>query len=235
MDGQRLSKVLAAAGVASRRACEEIIFSGRVKVNGEVVLLPQYPVDPTRDEILVDGEVIRPGENRVYYLLNKPKGFVCSHNRELHSRVVFDLFPQSHGRLFSAGRLDKATTGLLIVTNDSHYANRIIHPSAHIEKEYVAKTSEEIEASHLAAIAKGTHVEGRFVKPVRVTKIRRGTVKVVVMEGKKHEVRILLKRVGLHVRELTRIRLGGLLLGTLPEGKWREMSLKERELILKKN
>src|SRR4029079_16367544 len=123
------------------------------------------------------------------------------------------------------------TKGLLLVTNDGHFANRVIHPSAGIHKEYLAKTDPEITADHRVSISQGTLVEGVFVKPVRVTKVRQGTVKVTVVEGKKREVRLLLEHVGLEVRELTRIRLGGLHLGALPEGQWRPLTEKEKTSI----
>lgn len=117
------------------------------------------------------------------------------------------------------------------MTNDGQFANRVIHPSFDLHKEYLVKTGSEVEAEHLIAISNGTLVEGVFVKPIRVVKVRRGTLKVVIGEGKKREVRLLLQAAGLDVKELTRIRIGGLHLGPLPLGSWRQMSDKEKELI----
>ncbi len=227
---KRLSKVLAAAGTASRRACEEIIFAGRVKVNGEVALLPQTLVS-AKDTITVDGEPIHGAESKVYYILNKPKGYVCTALRTSKTKLVLDLFQDAKCRLFTVGRLDKDTQGLLLVTNDGHFANRVIHPSSNIHKEYLAKTNQEITHEHLIAISNGALVEGVFVKPIRVTKIRKGTLKIVISEGKKREVRHLVETAGLGVIELTRIRIGGLSLGTLPEGSWRPLTEKEKEMI----
>jgi 23S rRNA pseudouridine2605 synthase len=227
----RLSKVLAAAGVASRRACEELIFNGKVKVNGEVVLAPQTQVDSEKDAILVNDQPINTIEEKVYYMLNKPVGYVCSAARGSHSKIVLDLFQEEGHRLFTVGRLDKDTEGLLLVTNDGHFANEVIHPSANIQKEYLAKTSQEITHEHLVAISNGTLVEGVFVKPLRVSKVRRGTLKVTIAEGKKREVRILLEAAGLEVQALKRIRLGGLHLGELPVGSWRPLTEKEKKLI----
>jgi 23S rRNA pseudouridine2605 synthase len=226
----RLSKFLAAAGVASRRHCEELIFDGRVTVNGVVILQPQTMVNE-KDHICVDGKKIQSAEAKVYYILNKPPGYVCTAKKTGHSRIVLDLFQDVPYRLFTVGRLDKDTQGLLLVTNDGHFANEVIHPSADIHKEYLAKTDSEISADHLAAISNGTLVEGIFVKPIRVTKVRRGTLKVTISEGKKREVRMLLDAAGLKVKELTRIRIGGLHLGPLPVGSWREMTDKEKSLI----
>lgn len=228
---QRLSKVLSAAGVASRRACEEIIFAGRVKVNGEVTLLPQTMVDHN-DTLLIDGAPITATpQEKVYYILNKPYGYICSAKGQQSARLVVHLFEEVEQRLFTVGRLDKNTTGLLIVTNDGNFANRVIHPSANLHKEYVAKTDCEISHEHLVAISSGTLVDGVFVKPINVTKVRKGTVKITVAEGKKHEVRLLLEAAGLDVKELSRTRIGGLHLGTLPMGSWRPMSEREKELI----
>jgi len=227
---QRLSKFMAAAGVASRRACEEFIFSGRVKVNGQAALLPQTMVNDT-DEILLDGKKIGNAEKKLYFILNKPTGYVCSTVGNSKTKLVLDLFEDQPERLFTVGRLDKDTSGLILVTNDGHFANKVIHPSSGIHKEYLAKTDQEITAEHLIAISQGTVVEGVFVKPLRVTKVRKGTVKVTVVEGKKREVRLLLDHAGLEVQELCRIRLGGLHLGTLPEGQWKPLTDRERNSI----
>lgn len=234
MNKQRLSKVLAAAGVASRRKCEDLIFSGSVQVNGKAVVIPQTMVDPHEDKIAVNGEPLREKEEKVYYLLNKPEGFICSNRRLNTTKLVVDLFEEEGKRLFTAGRLDKDTKGLLIVTNDGHFANQVIHPSANIQKEYLVKADREVTHDHLVAISHGTLVEGVFVQPIKVEKVRRGTLKIVIVEGKKREVRHLLEAAGLKVKELTRIRLGGLKLGDIPEGSWRVMTDKEKRLIFEK-
>lgn len=235
MKKQRLSKVLAATGVASRRKCEDLIFAGKVKVNNEVVLLPQTMVDIDTDEILVNGKPVSGVEGKVYFLLNKPVGFVCSNNPGSKAKNVLSLLDGVTERLFTVGRLDKDTQGLLLVTNDGHFANKVIHPSNNISKEYLAKTDKEISHEHLVAIGNGTIVEGIFVKPLKVSKVRRGTIKITIAEGKKREVRILLESVGLTVQELTRIRIGGLHLGKLPVGGYRELTSKDIDLIFEKN
>lgn len=227
---QRLSKTMAASGVASRRACEELIFAGKVKVNGKVTLLPQTMVDHT-DAITVNDQPISSKEEKVYFMLNKPVGFICTSLRSKNSKLILDLFGDVKQRLFTIGRLDKDTGGLLLVTNDGHFANQVIHPSANIQKEYLVKTNQEVSPEHLIAISSGTLVEGIFVKPIRVTKVRRGTLKITIAEGKKREVRILMQSAGLDVMELTRIRIGGLHLGPLEPGSWRAMTEREKILI----
>jgi 23S rRNA pseudouridine2605 synthase len=142
-----------------------------------------------------------------------------------------DLFEEVGLRLYTVGRLDRDTQGLLLVTNDGHFANQVMHPSSNIHKEYLVKTDQELSADHLKAISHGTLVEGVFLTPIKVTKVRRGTLKIVIGEGKKREVRQMLQAAGLKVKELTRIRIGGLLLGDIPVGSWRELTEKDKGLI----
>ncbi len=228
---KRLSKALAAAGVASRRQAEELIFAGKVTVNGVVVTVPQTLVSWGTDQILVDKVKLSKEQSKLYFLLNKPKGYICSNARVGTKRIVRDLFGAVPERLFTVGRLDRETTGLLIVTNDGHFANSVIHPSANITKEYLVKTQNEPFHEQLVRISAGVDIDGDFVKPVKVTKVRKGTLKIVVKEGKKREVRLLVQNAGLEVLELKRIRIGGLLLGELPEGTYREMTEAEKKAI----
>jgi 23S rRNA pseudouridine2605 synthase len=228
----RLSKVLASAGVASRRAAEEIIFDGQVTVNGKIELLPQTLVDLAVDRIEVDGVPVEKVEQKRYYMVNKPKGYICSSVRSKnHPDIALDLIDNANERLFTVGRLDKDSEGLLLITNDGHFANEVIHPRSEVEKEYLVKTNWELMPNHLKAISEGCEVEGVFIKPTSVKKVRKGTLKVVVMEGKKREVRELVKHAGLKVRELTRIRLGGLHLGSLPPGRYKSLTPSDRQAI----
>lgn len=231
MEKKRLSKALAAAGIASRRACEELIFAGRVQVNGATVKVPQTPIDFDLDRIVVDGELVKAEQKKIYYMLNKPTGFICTSVRPGKKPIVLDLFPDTHERLFTVGRLDKETTGLLLVTNDGHFANRVIHPSSNVVKEYIVKTAQEITPEHLETLSQGARVDEKWVRPVSVHKIRRGTFKICVNEGKKHEVRIIAERAGLKITELTRVRIGSLVLGTLPLGKFRPLTEKDKQLL----
>jgi len=229
MTEKRLSKALAAAGIASRRACEEIIFSGRVKVNGSTVLVPQTLVDWDRDQISIDEAIVKGEQNKLYFMLNKPEGYLCSSVRPGSQRIVLDLFAEKSERLFTVGRLDRDTTGLLIVTNDGRFAHQMIHPSSNITKEYVVKVLQEITPAHLENLSQGARVDDKWVRPVSVQKIRRGTFKICVREGKKHEVRIIAERAQLKIVELKRIRIGNLVLGSLPEGEYRPLTARERE------
>lgn len=227
----RLSKHLQQAGVASRRKAEELIFQGKVTVNGEVTLLPETRVDPEKDQVTVEGKALGGIEEKVYYVLNKPKGTLCTALGTGHGRSVLELFEGENKRLFTVGRLDRETEGLLIVTNDGFFAQEVIHPSKNLEKEYLAKTDQEITHEHLVKISSGSLVEGTFVKPHKVEKVRKGTLKIVVGEGKKREVRVLLENAGLEVISLSRIRLGELVLGPLEVGQWRNLTEKERKRL----
>jgi len=228
---KRLSKALAAAGVASRRACEELIFAGKITVNGAVVYLPQTLVSWETDDIRIEGKQLSKEDKKVYYILNKPKGYICSNKRVGDKKIILDLFEGVQERVFSIGRLDRDTSGLLLVTNDGHFANRVIHPSSNIAKEYLVKTQQEISHQHLVDISKGTRVENIWIKPAKVTKVRGGTLKVIVHEGKKREVRLLVENAGLTILELKRIRIGSLILGPIPLGSYREMTEQEKEQI----
>lgn len=231
MKGQRLSKVLAACGVAARRKCEDLIFAGKVTVNGVKVLIPQTLVDPHTDKIVVEGKQVYVQNKKVYYMLNKPFGLICTSKEAAGDESVLTLFDDDL-RLFTVGRLDKDTTGLLLITNDGQFANSVIHPSKNISKEYLAKTDKDITDEHLKALASGGLVEGVWVKPISVTKVRNGTLKMAVSEGKKREVRCLLEYVGLKVLELKRIRIGPLTLGALPDGAFRPLSDAEMEQLV---
>lgn len=228
---KRLSKALASAGIASRRQCEELIFDGKVSVNGVIVRVPQTLVCWETDTISVDNKKLTKEESKLYFLLNKPKGYICSNARVGTKKIISDLFKAVPERLFTVGRLDRDTTGLLIVTNDGHFANKVIHPSANITKEYLVKTHAEPFHEHLVAISKGIEIDGDWVQPVKVSKVRKGTLKVVVREGKKREVRLLVEQTGLKVLELTRIRIGGLLLGDIPEGSYRDLTESDKQSI----
>ncbi|XP_048499305.1 putative ribosomal large subunit pseudouridine synthase SVR1, chloroplastic isoform X2 [Beta vulgaris subsp. vulgaris] len=223
---QRLAKVLAAAGVASRRSSEELIFQGKVTVNGSVCETPQTKVDPAKDVIYVKGRRLpRKLPAKVYLALNKPKGYICSSGEKEFKSVLclFDDFlkdwnknypGQPKPRLFTVGRLDVATTGLIIVTNDGEFAQRVSHPSSNLTKEYIATVNGEVHKRHLVAINKGTTIDGVHCVPEyvellpRQPEIPRARLRIVVNEGRNHEVRELVRNAELEIHSLKRIRIG---------------------------
>jgi len=207
----------------------DVFLAAHLHVDGTVVKKPETQVSG-QENIKVDGLQITHVEEKVYFILNKPKGYLCSNAGR---KRVIDMFQEQGKRLFTVGRLDRDTEGLLIVTNDGHFSHAVIHPSANLEKEYLVKTDHEITAEHLKVIQNGTVVEGVYVQPVKVKKVRRGTLKVIVTDGKKREVRRLVENAGLGIVSLKRIRIGGLLLGDLPLGNWRPLTKFERDHIFR--
>jgi 23S rRNA pseudouridine2605 synthase len=226
---ERLQKVMASAGVASRRECEELILQGVVRVNGRVVdELPAF-VDPETDAITVNG---RPLEQprRVYYLLNKPKGVICTNEDPQGRPRAVDLVPGGQ-RIFCVGRLDADTTGLIILTNDAELTNLLTHPKYKVSKTYVAKVAGRIDAPAVEKLRKGVWLaEGRTARAgVRV--LKRGyndsLVEMTISQGLNRQVRRMLAKVGLPVQSLKRTRIGNLSIKGLGLGRFRPLSKAE--------
>jgi 23S rRNA pseudouridine2605 synthase len=231
---QRLQKVLAHAGVASRRQSEELIRQGRVTVNGRVVTELGTKVDPAHDDIRVDGQRIQVAASHVYLMLNKPRGVLSTMEDARGRRALGDLV-QAPVRLYPVGRLDASSEGLILLTDDGELANLLTHPRFEHEKEYRAfvngRPSEEI----LAAWRRGIVLDGKPTAPAQVDVIRqeKGSthLRIVIHEGRKRQIRRIAALLGHPVRELKRVRLGPLELGTLETGQWRYLTVKEiREL-----
>ncbi|KAJ3682481.1 hypothetical protein LUZ60_015054 [Juncus effusus] len=246
---QRLNKALAAAGVASRRNSDELIFQGKVTVNGTVCTTPHTRVDISKDSIYVNGNrIAKRLPRKFYFALNKPKGYICSCGEESKSVVsLFDEFfkgwskkhqgvPQP--RLFTVGRLDVATTGLIIVTNDGDFAQRLSHPSSELSKEYIATIDGLIHKRHLIAVSEGTIIEGIKCVPDSVELMpaqpdqSKPRIKIVVHQGKNHEVRELVKNAGLNLYSLKRVRIGRFRLpADLGIGKFVELKDSDMKLL----
>jgi 23S rRNA pseudouridine2605 synthase len=222
---QRLQKILAAAGLGSRRHCEELIVSGRVAVDGRVVNELGTKADPGHQEIRVDGETLaRP--RPVYFMVHKPPG-VVSTNRDPSGRTrVIDLVAY-HGRLFTVGRLDLSSEGLMLVTNDGQLANRLAHPRYGVEKTYHVEVAGVIDREQLARLRKGVHLAEGFARVVSAKvkhQYKNSTLlEIVLAEGRNRELRRILARIGHKVERLRRIALGPLRLGELPIGQVRPL------------
>ncbi len=229
MARERLQKVMAAAGVASRRECEELILTGVVRVNGKVVdELPAF-VDPEADTINVDGKRLRPVQ-KVYYLLNKPRGVICTNRDPQGRRKAIDLVPASE-RVFCIGRLDADTTGMIVLTNDSELANQLTHPKFKVPKTYLAKVKGHTDAAMVERLKKGIWLaEGKTGRAsVKVLKAghEESLVEITISQGLNRQVRRMLARVGIPVKALKRVRIGALTLGNLGAGKYRPLSQAE--------
>jgi 23S rRNA pseudouridine2605 synthase len=232
--GDRLQKVLALAGIASRRECEELIREGRVEVDRRVVTELGTRVDPLQQEIRVDGEILlRP--KLVYFAVNKPTGVVATARDPAGRMRVTDLMPPNTPRVFCVGRLDMASEGLLIVTNDGELANGLTHPRHGVEKVYHVQVAGQVEHDVLAQLHRGIHLAEGFahVKHVRIkTRRKQSTIlEMVLDEGRNREVRRLLARVGHKVQQLKRIAVGPVRLGDLPTGAVRPLTKKEVESL----
>lgn len=229
MAKQRLQKVLAAAGVDSRRNCEELILSGVVRVNRKVVdTLPAF-VDPQQDVITVDGKTIRAAA-KIYFLLNKPKGVICTSNDPQGRKKAID-FVQTRERIFCVGRLDVETTGIIILTNDSELTNRLSHPRYKLPKTYVVGIRGQISGPQVERLKKGVWLSEGRTGPASVKILKRGhtesLIEVTISQGLNRQVRRMLAKVGLPVKTLTRTRVGKIDLHGLGVGKVRPLTSAE--------
>jgi pseudouridine synthase len=233
--GVRLQKVLAEAGVASRRASEVLIQAGRVCVNGEVVRKLGVKVDPERDQVTVDGRPL-PRQNRtVYVMLNKPAGVVTTARDPQGRPTVVDLVSTAGVRLFPVGRLDVDTEGLLLLTNDGELAHLLLHPRYHVPKTYLARVSGRVSPEALALLRRGVELDDGLTAPAEARLAPReaglSVVEVILREGRKRQVKRMLAAVGHPVIALRRVAFGPLALGELPLGAWRVLEPAEVEAL----
>lgn len=227
----RLQKFLASAGLGSRRHCEEYITEGRVTIDSEVVTDLGVKVDPRRQEVHVDGERIKPQKKR-YYLLNKPPGYVCTNSDPLGRPRAIDLVPQDDARLFTVGRLDESSRGLILVTNDGELAHRMAHPRFSISRRYQVQVAGKPTPETLKQLREGIYFkDGKFfvtrVHPIK-TQGKSTILEIELHQGRNRELRRLLARVGHKVMSLERVTFGPLKLGSLSLGKFR--TLRDNEM-----
>lgn len=231
---ERLQKVLAAAGVGSRRDCEELIREGRVEVDRQVVTELGTKVDPLRHEIRVDGEALRQPKT-LYYAVNKPVGVVTTNFDPQRRTRVVDLVPTEE-RVFAVGRLDRSSEGLILVTNDGEFANRITHPRYGVEKTYLVRVAGSPGNDELQRLRKGVYLSEGFcrVQSIVPKKRHKGSTDLVIVlnEGRNRELRRILARVGHKVLRLKRIAVGPIKLADLPVGSWRRLMPNEIEALL---
>ena len=228
---ERLQKVIANSGYCSRRKAEELIVNGRVKVNGEVVTELGVKVS-SDDAISIDGKALKLEEDKVYFLLNKPRGVVSTSSDDKGRKTVVDLI-DTDKRIYPVGRLDYDTTGLLLLTNDGSLANLLMHPTNGIQKKYVAKLNKFFEISDLKRLEKGIMIDGIMCIPTRV-KIKTNNrekdfsiVEVTILEGRNHIIKRLFMELGYLVDKLSRIEYSFLNLDGLKSGEYRMLSIKE--------
>jgi 23S rRNA pseudouridine2605 synthase len=230
----RIHRALARAGIASRRAAEELVAAARVTVNGELAKTGQT-VDPLRDDIRVDGRRIPRAAKARWFVLNKPMGYVTTRRDPAGRPTIFELVPEVPGLTY-VGRLDYLTTGLILLTNDGEGANRLAHPSGEVARTYVATVRGDAAAAADRA-SRGVRLDDGLVRPgrvrVRPLKNRKWEFEVTLREGRNREVRRLCEALGLKVEGLHRTSYGAVDLGALPPGEWRELSASEVHRLLR--
>ncbi len=231
----RLQKFLADAGVASRRASEELITAGRVEVNGQPIAKLGSKVDPLHDRVTVDGKEVRV-RRKLYVALHKPRGCVCSRKDELERPTVYELLPKEWSNLYSVGRLDYDTEGLLLLTNDGDFSLRLTHPRYGVRKKYVATVDGRVEPAMLEKFVRGIFHQGERLKAEKAHLVsassQRSTVELELAEGKNREVRRLFESQNLSVKRLVRMQVGKIKLGELKPGKWRTLTEPEIKSLL---
>lgn len=246
LEGERLARFLAHAGVASRRHAEELIAAGRVQVNGTKVTTQGARINPDLDRVTVDGKLVRAVQQHVYVLLNKPEGYISTASDPQGRPTVLDLLPAELRKLrvYPVGRLDVDTSGLLLLTNDGDFALRMAHPRYSTEKHYQALIQGQLTPEELTALRKGVTIREddggvHQTSPAQVREVGRigadSRVALTIHEGHKRQVRRMFAAVGHQVQQLARVGLGPLTLRDLAEGKWRHLTPAELQLLQKES
>ena len=225
---KRLNKFLADCGVASRRKCDVLIQEGRVAVDGKIVQTPGSSVDESQAVVTVDGQKMSLVKNFVYILLNKPKDYVTTVSDERGRKTVLDLIPSEH-RVFPVGRLDKDSTGLLLLTNDGDLSYKLTHPKYNVEKVYRVSLSEAITERFVKKLEKGVMLDDGFTRPciVKIKSDDNTIVQLTLMEGRNREIRRMFQAIGYSILKLKRVKVANLSLDKLAPGKWRYLSKDE--------
>jgi len=223
----RLQKFLSSTGFCSRRKAEEYIKDGHVKVNGEVVSELGTKIEPAIDLVEVNGKLVEAKHDLIYIALNKPQGYVASCSQK-GDKIVLDLI-NIQDRVYPIGRLDKDSTGLLILTNDGELHHRLSHPSFDHEKEYEVAVVKPISDGALRKMAKGMPMMGTKTRPADVKRISSCVFYIVLKEGKNKQIRRMVRKMGNNVVRLKRIRISNIKLGNLSEGSWRYLTEKEKQ------
>lgn len=229
-EGVRLNKYLASCGIGSRRACDELIATGRVELNGSPCVKLATRVTES-DSVRVDGKRVFPKEE-VVVIFHKPRGYVCTRSDELGRDTIYSLLPSSLHALHHVGRLDTDSEGMLILTNDGDLSQQLMHPSKSVEKEYLVTSNQAFENAHLDQFLAGVFTEEGKLKAKHIERISARRIKVVLDHGAKRQIRVMFEALGYQVTKLLRVRIGNLWLGDLETGRWAILNAKEVKMLL---
>lgn len=232
----RINKYIASCGVCSRRKAEEFVLQGKVKVNGKVIANLATDIDETNDTVIVDGQKITPVSRFIYIMMYKPKGCVCTLKDEKGRKTVLDYLGDFEGkRIFPVGRLDYDTEGLLLLTNDGDFSNRLMQPSSEIPKTYIAKVEGELPESDLARLRKGVTIDGLKLNRCKIKVLgvenNISRLEITIYEGKNREIHKMFETIGKEIIFLKRVKIGDLKLGGLARGSYRYLTDKELNLL----
>ena len=222
----RLQVFLSKAGVCSRRSAVDIIRSGKARVNNRKILEPSFKINPAKDIVFLSGKKILLKE-KVYIMMNKPKGVTTTKKDRFAKRTVMDLLPRRLSHLNPVGRLDKDTTGLLLLTNDGELINRLTHPRYNIEKLYEARLNARLKDDDRVVLERGLDLDGEHTAPCRIQLREKSNLEIVLHEGKKRQIRRIFSKMGYKVLDLKRSKEGSLAVAGLGEGRWRALTEKE--------
>lgn len=229
-DGTRLNKFLASCGLGSRRACDELIQSGRVEVNGAPCINMGTRISPG-DHVRMDGKRVAPKDQAIV-AFHKPRGYVCTREDELGRETIYSLLPDTLRSLHHVGRLDRDSEGLLILTNDGDLSQQLMHPSKSVEKEYLVTSNQAFENSHLDQFLEGVYTTEGKLKAKSIERLSPRRLSVVLDHGAKRQIRVMFDTLGYQVIKLLRVRIGGLWLGDLEPGRWAILNHKEVAMLL---
>jgi len=222
----RLQVFLSHSGVCSRRKAFELVQSGEVKVNNSIIKEPSYQINPSKDIVEIEGKRINLKE-KTYIILNKPRGVTTTKKDRFANKTVMDLLPAQFQHLFPVGRLDRETTGLLILTNDGDLSYKLMHPAFEIDKVYIANIDRPLLKEHKIKLQNGVLIDGELTSPCGIVELKDKKIKIILHEGRKRQIRRMFEKFKYRVISLERISFGNLSIGNLNEGKWRRISFGE--------
>jgi 23S rRNA pseudouridine2605 synthase len=233
---QRLQKIIALMGIASRRKAEEIVYEGRVTVNGKIATVGMK-ADPEKDHIKVDGKLIKKPEKKIYIVFNKPRGVMTSLGDPEGRITVKDFLGGIKQKFFPVGRLDYNSEGMILLTNDGEFAHVVLHPSKKVSKTYLVKVNGVLQRKAIDRLRTGVKLDGVLTAPAKVKQVRKtennSWIEITIYEGRKRQIRRMLERVGHRVMRLKRVKIAGVAMGDLGPGAYRYLSREEKERMMR--